>query len=333
MTKKATKPSKRKAIKHPVTGKRIWIYYKTEGELYRKLRELNAHADERTRFKAIAYAWWVDEVERLSPSTEDKYRTLYNRAIETFGDMYIDEIKTSDISRYLTYLGRKGYARKTVKNHLIVVSRIMHYAVTEGLVPFNPARDAEVPRGLPERRRTAATPTEEQNIKALTKEAWLLPVMAIYTGMRKGELIGLKWGDIDLTRRTITVQRSIWYGGGTHIKAPKTDAGVRTIPIMTALYDRLQTETPRIAEHYVFGGEKPLTEKRYRVLYAQFQEQAGVSCTLHQLRKSFATYAVERDLPPDVLKAILGHKDISTTLNIYAETRASRITGAIKMLE
>ena len=62
--------------------------------------------------------------------------------------------------------------------------------------------------------------------------------------------------------------------------------------------------------------------------YKKFQESTGVTATLHQLRKSFATAAVDANVPPDVLKEIIGHKDISTTMNIYAEVRENRIKEA-----
>ncbi len=74
-------------------------------------------------------------------------------------------------------------------------------------------------------------------------------------------------------------------------------------------------------EFYVFGGKEPLPEKKFRVLYKRVQETTGVTATLHQLRKSFTTFAVKSDVPPDVLKTILGHKNISTTMDIYNEVR------------
>ncbi len=332
----AKKKYYRRTARHPITGKRKDFYAHSPRELEDKIRawEESAQGDAIKTFKSTADEWWSVEAARLQPSTQQGYWASCKKACEEFGTRKITDISTSDITRYLIALGRKGYAKKTVKNHLIVVSRILHYAAAEGYISSNPARDVELPRGLSERRRTAATPMEERRIKNAPKDVWLLPVMAIYTGMRKGELIGLMWDDIDFEHRTISVSRSVWYGDGERvIKSTKTDAGTRTIPIVKALYERLIEAKKTAQGAFVFGDDKPLSEKKYRILYARFQGQVGVSCTLHQLRKSFATYAVEKDLPPDVLKAILGHADISTTLNIYAETRASRVSEAGALLE
>ena len=151
------------------------------------------------------------------------------------------------------------------------------------------------------------------------------------TGMRRGELLGLKWSDIDIEHGLISVQRSVWYDGSQpFIKNTKTEAGERTIPILEPLKEKILAELKRKpnSNHYVFGAEKPLTEKAYRHRYKMYKQRVGISSTLHQLRKSFATAAVDANVPPDVLKEIIGHKDISTTINIYAEVRENRIKEA-----
>ena len=107
------------------------------------------------------------------------------------------------------------------------------------------------------------------------------------------------------------------------------------IPILDPLSKRIQQEVESHKpnpEYYVFGDEKPLTEKAYRHRYKKYKERVGINSTLHQLRKSFATAAVDADIPVDVLKEIIGHKDISTTMNIYAEVRESRIKEAGNLL-
>lgn len=326
----------RKALTHPITGKRVYITAKSNIELLNKIQDWQEMVKKEgaKTFETVSEEWWRVDASRLQPSTQAGYNSLLQRINQEWGNVPITDIKTSDISIFLNHLKRLGYAKKTVKNHLIVISRIMHYAVIEGYIPSNPARDVELPRGLTETKRTAATPQEEARIKEAGNEVWLLPVTAIYTGMRKGELIGLRWEDIDLEGKTITVRRSVWYGDGERvIKEPKTKAGIRTIPIVAPLLARLQEAKKTAVGAYVFGTDKPLPEKTYRLMYARFQGQTGVTCTLHQLRKSFATYAVSKNLPPDVLKAILGHADISTTLNIYAETRQDRIQEAASLLE
>ncbi len=324
-----------KAITDQKTGKRIFFYGDTEREVTRKILDYESHARHGRTFREVANEWWLLETDNLSPSTVKGYGLCLNSVVKYFGEWYMTEIKTSDIIRYFHVLKRAGYAKKTVKNHKIIISRIFHFAVIEGDIEYNVARDAEIPRGLPENKRHPATPEEERTIRD-TDGVWLLPFMALFTGMRKGELLGLQWGDIDMEHRFIYVNRSVWYDSTMPVvKDPKTEAGKRRIPILGILYDELQKinadKQPKY--HFVFGGEKPMSEKAYRYAYAKFQKQTGIKATCQQLRKSYATLAVGANVPADVLKVIFGHADISTTLNIYAEVRDERILSAAEMME
>lgn len=322
-----------------VNGEKTYIYGKTAREVTRKLMQMERKKTEGGSFKEIADEWWDMEVESLSPSTIRGYHAATKRAKEYFGEDPITEITTADITRYLHELKRKGYAKKTVKNHKIIVNRIFHYAVVEGLLTVNPAAEAELPRNLSENKRRAATPSDEERIAAAkdtNNDAWLLPVIALYTGMRKGEILGLKVKDIDLDKDLIKVERSLWYAsaGRSLLKEPKTEAGKRSIPILAPLKPHLRERLKNASqEHFIIGGDKPISEKRYRVLWEKFKRESGCTCTIHQLRKSFATMAVSSNVPPDVLQSIIGHADISTTINIYNEVRAARIALAKESME
>lgn len=311
----------------------VCFYGETERDVYRRILE---HTEKQIRgklFSEVADEWWNIEAEQLSPSTVRGYRKATERVLDFFGDIYVSDVSAADITKFLHYLARAGFSKKTVKNHKIIVSRILHYATVECYIKTNPARDAELPRNLSEKKRKAAPQIDEIKIKNTPLDDWQLPFVALMTGMRKGEIIGLKWSDIDLSAGIINVSRSVWYGdGGSHVKSTKTDAGERVIPIVDDLKVRLTEIIERDRpdpNHFVFSGSfEPLSEKAYRYRLKKFNEKYGITSTLHQLRKSFATAAVDAEVPPDVLKQIIGHRDISTTLNIYAEVRDHRIKSA-----
>lgn len=313
-----------------IDGKRF--YGNTEKELYRKIYEYSEKKEKGETFKEISREWWNVEVEKLAPGTVRGYAKAAERANEFFGDTPIKEISTAMVTKYIYSLVREGFAKKTVKNHKIVLSRIFHFAQVDCKIAYNPATAAELPKNLPEKRRTAASPEDERAILS-SSGSWSMPLFALLTGMRKGELIGLKWRDIDLDTNLIHVRRSVWYGGGAHEKTTKTEAGIRSIPILDGLKPYVKDARSHNPEHYVFGGIKPLSEKSYRIKLKQFQAETGTTMTMHQLRKSFATMAVGANVPPDVLRTIIGHKDIATTLNIYAEVRGDRISDAASSIE
>lgn len=309
----------------------VTFYAKTERELYKKIRDYSDRQEEGPTFKEVSDEWWECEVEKLSPSTVKGYVKACERAVDWFGDLRIKNITTSNVTKELNRFARLGYAKKTVLNQKIVINRIFHYAITEGYISVNPAREAEIPRNLTQKKRTAATVEDEEKIKDSAKE-WLLPFFALCTGLRKGELIGLRWEDIDLDNNLISVNRSVWYGAGTNIKEPKTEAGIRKVPILKDLREVL-LKTKRRKNEYVFGDKKPLTEKAFRYRYKRYQEATGITATLHQLRKSFTTMAVKSGVSPEVLKVIVGHKNISTTLDIYTEVREERLQDAANLIK
>lgn len=305
------------------------FYGDSEREVYKKILEYTEKKARGAEFSEVADEWWEIEVQKLSPSTIKGYQKATERAKDFFHDYLITDISAADVTRYLHVLARQDFGKKTVKNHKIVISRILHFATVECYIRSNPARDAELPRNLKEKKRRPAPPNEELIIRNTSPDDWQLPFFALLTGMRKGEVLGLKWKDIDLKKGFINVSRSIWYSNGSpNEKSTKTEAGERSIPIVEALKTRIETMGNHNPEHYVFGGEKPLTEKAYRYRLKKYNEAHGITSTLHQLRKSFATAAVDANIPADVLKEIIGHKDISTTLNIYSEVREHRIKEA-----
>ena len=316
-----------------IKGKRHYIYGDTVREVNQKVMALeNKNENGAVTFNELADEWWDEERPLLSPSTELGYNGCLKKARAYFGDTLVGDITAADVVRFLVDLKKQGFAKKTISNHKIVVSRVLHHGVIAEYIETNVAREAELPRNLPEKKRSPAKENEE---RIIAEGKWLMPMVALYTGMRRGEILGLKVKDIDLEGGTIRVERSVWYaeGGKTVLKDPKTEAGKRVIPILAPLRAPLAEavkNAPR--EHFLFGGKQPLSSKAQRVLWRKFQRESGCLCTLHQLRKSFATFALEADVPADVLQVIIGHADISTTLKVYNEVRAAKIKSATDSL-
>jgi integrase len=155
------------------------------------------------------------------------------------------------------------------------------------------------------------------------------------TGMRKGEILALQWKDIDFDEDVIHVTKSVGHQGDRpFIKEPKTEAGTRIVPLLADLKEFLLTFKKRRADHYIISddGKTPLTNRRYLTLSKHFKEQTGVECTAHQLRHSFATIAFENDVDAKSIQEIIGHKQLSTTMDIYADFREQSVKKAAEKL-
>jgi site-specific recombinase XerD len=137
----------------------------------------------------------------------------------------------------------------------------------------------------------------------------------------------LNWvKDVNFEGNTITVNKSLYYEGGAHLKSTKTEAGERIVPLLAPLKEIL-LPIKKSPEDFVLGETKgkPLSQKRFRTLSKHYEEQTGVKVELHRLRHSYATIAVKNNVPPKILQTVLGHKNISTTMDIYTDVRKESI--------
>lgn len=318
-----------RTAKDPKTGKRIYIYGNTEREVNAKIANLQDLRSSCRSFTSVATEWWGQASEEIAVQTRKKYKADYERAVAEFRDVPIDAIMPLDILAYFKKLAKQGLAYKTVASARLVLNLIMKYAILLGEIRYNPCTDIDIPKGLTMTKRTAATEVDEKKIIE-SDHPWIFPKIALYSGMRKGEILALTWADIDFLRNVIHVTKSVYHDGDRpYIKAPKTEAGCRNVPLLPVLRDILLPLKGQDQEYIISDdGKKPLTDSRYHTIYKHYQEDVGIECTAHQLRKSFATRAVKADIPQKVLSTILGHAQISTTYDIYASVREDVITQA-----
>ncbi len=315
------------SITDPKTGKRKYIYAKTPSELKQKIFNYERKEAKGALFQEISSEWWEEAEPTLAEQSKRGYLSAKKKADIFFQDISIKEIQPKNITAYYKSIALEGYSQKTVEKHRLIVNLIFKYAIETGEIQYNPCAIAKFPKGLQKVKRNSATPEEEKIIKA-NPNKWLFPYFAIYTGMRKGEILALQWKDVDFENNVIDVYKSVYHEGNKpKIKGTKTEAGTRLVPLLNPLKETLLKILPADKEKYLFSddGSSPLTEKRYTNLYKKYQEENGISCTAHQLRHSFATIAFENGISPKDVQEILGHKQLSTTMDIYTDFRKNRI--------
>ena len=139
--------------------------------------------------------------------------------------------------------------------------------------------------------------------------------MALYTGLRRGELCALQWKDIDFEQKLIRVSKSIYWTDDhvPHVKEPKTSAGIREVPLMDSLAEILALRKGK-ANDYIFG---PLKSYQIDKGFARFQKETGLGVTLHGLRHGFASILYRNNVDIKTAAYVLGHAQSSTTLEIY----------------
>ena len=323
-----------RAITDPRTGKRKYFYGTTEREITKKVMEYTAKVERGRPFKEVAEEWWKAASPNLAHQTAKVYKPALERAVEALGGMSVKDIKPREISQLLQRLSGQGYALKTVMNQRTVINQIFDHAVVECDVDFNPCSSVQSPKNMKKAKRTAATNADEALVREY-RDTWALPYIALMTGMRKGEILALQWKDIDFENGIIYVTKSVEHlRDRPSIKGPKTEAGTRMVPLLDELKEFLLEQPNRIPHHYIISddGTSPLTNRRYQTLYERFRETTGASCTAHQLRHSFATIAFESDVDAKAIQEIIGHRQLSTTMDIYADFRKKSLEKAAEKL-
>jgi integrase len=152
--------------------------------------------------------------------------------------------------------------------------------------------------------------------------------LLLLTGMRRGEVLGLRWDDIDFAKKTIYVRRNVTYPTNQpNITSTKTENGVRQIPLddnLAILLDR--PEHPR---GFIVGGRHPITLMAYRWMYERIEKQVDLhEATAHIFRHSYLTMLDAAGVDPKTLQVIAGHGDIRITMNRYVHEREKDIEAA-----
>ena len=320
------------------SGKKVRksFYGKTQRELTRKMTEFKEIEERGRTFGEVAKDWWEEAEPELAIQTVHGYKVGLDRAIGEFGDTAIKDISARDISLYLAKLAEQKFAKKTISNHKIVCSQIFKYAIIAGDIKANPCSDAPLPKGLKKQPRTAASVSDEQIIKS-SPDKWIFPYIALYTGMRRGEILALQWKDLDFENNIIHVTKAVYNDGERPgLKEPKTQAGKRLVPLLAPLRSVLLKKYADVRDDtdYIVSpdGKHLITKKQFSTAFQRYRQETGITCTAHQLRHSFATIAFECGVPVKSVQEILGHAQISTTMDIYTDFRNDALKAAGDLL-
>ena len=272
---------------------------------------------------------WMEQYKknRVKSGTYYNYKKYFDSMIKgRLGDKKVSDIRGEHIQRFYNELEKEGYALSSIK----IVSAILNGCMQQ-----------------------AMTKEQQALFMEYAKDSYLYNLFAVMlrTGMRNGEIRGLKYSDVDKKKNVIHIQRTLKYieGQGYFEDRPKTRTSKRDIPLtadLAALLDAQRNywdfKVERL-DRYLFCNEKgePLSRDRLQaeikriVKRIQAEKHDFPRITPHIFRHTFATRAIEAGMPPQVLKTILGHSSLAMTMDLYShvlpDTKAAemeKIAGA-----
>lgn len=284
-------------------------------------------------FEKYALNWLETyKMKALKPNTYETYkRKFHAHLIPAFGRKKLTEITTEDVQVFMNE--RSHLAKKTIRDIKALLGEIMKDALDEGLIKKDPtvSRRLRIPSDK-EHKRDALPIDQFRDIlnksTKLKKNDMLLMYMIMLTGMRRGEVLGLKWGDIDFERGLIYIRRNVTHPNGNTpvIGTPKTKSGVRVIPLDSTLKKLL---APGDMDDFIFGSKHPITLRTYSNTWTRIKKSINLyGATAHILRHSYLTYVAGAGTDLKTLQSMAGHSTIGMTMNLYVHPLAENIQEA-----
>ena len=349
----------------PETGKAIIknVLGKTQAEVKEKLKkaiEENVGIDYGRAKNYTVGTWlevWMENYARvkLRPSTfKTSQGFLKNHIKPQIGSIPLADLTSLNLQQFYKKLlaeGRverieaqkqpKGLSAKTVRNIHQIISSALKLAIEQRLIARNPADGCALPKA--ERKEMQTLPIEQPT--SFLREAKDSGVFALYyidltTGLRRGELLGLKWSDIDLEKGDLRVQRQIGRIDGKIIEMPlKTKNAYRTLPLSADAISVLKMQKCKVGNsEWVFpsptGG--PMSPDSVLHMLHRVLKRAGLpKVRFHDLRHTFATMALQNGVDVKTVSSMLGHYSAGFTLDTYAhvttdaQLKAAQAMGSI----
>lgn len=295
-------------------------------------------------------------IEHQTLAVSAPYAALLERYVEPpLGAKRIADVQPFDVQSLYNEMQERGLSSRTVRYTHAVLASALKQAVRWRMLRHNPCEGVELPR-LASREMRALTPEEAARfLEAASQDRWgIFFLMALTTGLRPSESLGLRWSDVDLERGVLGVQRSlIWRSyrdGDWYFSEPKTTRSRRQMPLPASLWRALAEHKRKQAEERLKAGPryksldlvfatrtgKPLMPHNInRQHFKPLLEEAKLpaSIRLYDLRHSCATLLLAANEHPKVVSERLGHASVTLTLDTYSHVLPSMQQAASDKME
>lgn len=349
---------------------RHFVYGKTQAEVKKKLKEKRNEqlVKDQPEEQGITFQEWIEEFlvnykkNEVKITTYEGYIRIYRKHIKDtqIGETALNRVTTEMLQAYYNDKLNDGYNSKTVRAISIVIGAALNMAVKLKMLSENPNRYTSIPK----KKKYEAAVLSAEEVRRIVKEAkaeeiYPIVVTTVYTGMRKGEVMALKWENVDFQKRRIYIKNSLCRiegdqpdeNGCRHaryeILEPKTKESVRMVPMLDEVYDALmlqkdrqESDKQRYRDIYLDHGlvfadlcGDYLPQRQFMDKYHAFLKKYGITdIRFHDLRHTFATLLIESDVSMKVVQELLGHSTITTSMDIYTHVSDEKKEQALDRL-
>lgn len=295
----------------------------------------------------IAKLWQEDKQQYVKKSSFSAYMLLVeNHLIPAFGSLY--SIEEEQVQSFVNQKLNEGLSQKSIKDILIVLKMIMKFGAKNKFIEFRQF-DIQFPTVREKNEIEVMSRANQKKIMIYIQENFTFRNLGVYiclsTGIRIGEVCALTWEDIDTNNGIIHIRRTIQRiymvdgNGKRHtellLDAPKTKNSIREIPMSRGLIKMLKPFKKVVnSSFFVLTNEaKPTEPRTYRNYYKKLLHELKIpDLKFHGLRHSFATRCIESNCDYKTVSVLLGHSNISTTLNLYVHPNMEQKKKAIEKM-
>lgn len=344
-----------------VPGKKSpkYFYGKTQAEVKKKIAAWNAEQEKGLTVRVAVEEWEKVKEKEVTYKTIEGYKAPIKRINDAFGDQQLADLEPAQIQAFIKGIAAKGYKRGTVQRPLDVLRMVYDYYITKpgSGIKYNPCTAVRLPSGLEQEARDLASREDVEIVKnSLHLPFGLFPYFIMYSGLRDGEVLAIRYEDISDNKIRVTKSVS-WQTNKPVIKKPKTEKGIRDVPLLSPLKAAL----PKQWSGYLFsadGGKTPLTHTQFRNRWNGYCRASGLAdCVIeeqeskglnkriyykknwknrivpYQLRHEFATLCFDAELDPKDVQELMGHANEETARRIYTHIQESRRAKTVEKLE
>jgi integrase len=266
--------------------------------------------------------WLAERKARIQPSTYALYdQVIRIHILPQLGHIFAGAITSEFVTDYLENTSR---SRRNAQLVLMYLGSAYSRAVAKGLLPSNPCADVDRPVAPEKKMRTLSQDEGRRFVTAARGTRFgSLFILAITTGLRRGELLGLQWSDVDLDRGFVSIQRAVTTLAGKTLVSPlKTRASRRRVNIAPIAIRELLEQKQKAKSEWVFpndSGEPMCPSNLYNRFFLSILKTAELPrIRMHDLRHTAATFLLERGVHAKVVSEMLGHTSVATTLDVYS---------------
>jgi integrase len=306
-----------------------------------RLRRVNSadyHPRSCCSLRAFVQEWEPQVLPTLKYATQEHYKyVVHTHLLPAFGNVQLRLISRESIQLFLAQKMKEGLSWRTVKHFRTTLGTILGTAEFWAYIEDNPVHKTRLPRRGPQPEKTVLSPEQLNSLlQALPEPSSSLVWLLVLTGLRIGELLALRWRDVDLEAGLLRVSRTLYEG---HFDEPKTRSSNRTVPLSTKGVRILSSMKPRALEldALVFSTKRgtPLARRNLtnRQLIPTCDRLKIPRIGWHSLRHSNATLLDAVGTPLGTVQSLLGHSSPEITRGIYLHSLPAGAREAVQKVE